>query len=137
MERFSKKIFLQLQMPTDEMSISDEKRIRLALEALGYENVHIPLIILRQLYPLCRHAGFDITVTLVHRETDWAMVRVEAGDTTMEHYGLAVDYGSTTIVMELIDLNSGAVIDQAKAINGQTIYGTDVLSRITYTMDSH
>ena len=111
MKRFSEKVFLQLKMPTEEVPLSDEKRIRLALEALGYENVQIPLAVMRRLYPLCRNAGFDITVTLVRRETDWAMVNVEAGDTTKHHYGLAVDYGSTTIVMELVDMNSGAVID--------------------------
>lgn len=136
MERFSEKVFLQLKMPTEEVPVSDEKRIRLALEALGYEHVQIPLSVMRRLYPLCRNADFDITVTLVRRETDWAMVRVEAGDTTQEHYGLAVDYGSTTIVMELVDLNSGAVIDQARAVNGQTAYGTDILTRITYTMEA-
>lgn len=136
MERFSEKVFLQLKMPTEEAPVSDEKRIRLALEALGYEHVQIPLATMRQLYPLCRDVGFDITVTLVRRETDWAMVRVEAGDTTKEHYGLAVDYGSTTIVMELVDMNSGAVVDQVKSVNGQTAYGTDILSRITYTMEA-
>ena len=136
MERFSEKVFLQLKMPTEDIPVSDEKRIRIALEALGYEHVQIPLSVMRQLYPLCRNAGFDITFTLVRRETDWAMVRVEAGDTRKEHYGLAVDYGSTTIVMELVDLNSGAVIDQARAVNGQTSYGTDILTRITYTMEA-
>lgn len=136
MDKFSEKVFLQLKMPTEEVPVSDEKRIRLALETLGYEHVQIPLPTMRQLHPLCRDAGFDITVTLVCRETDWVLVRVEAGDTTMEHYGLAVDYGSTTIVMELIDMNSGTVIDQVRAVNGQTAYGTDILTRITYTMEA-
>ena len=135
MEKFSEKVFLQLKMPTEEVPVSDEKRIRLALETLGYENVQIPLAVIRQLYPLCRNVGFDITVTLVRRETDWAMVCVEAGDTTSEHYGLAVDYGSTTIVMELVDMNSGAVVDQVKAVNGQAVYGTDILTRITFAME--
>ena len=134
MERFSEKVFLQLKMPTEEVPISDEKRIRIALETLGYEHVHIPLSVMRKLYPLCRDAGFDITVTLVRRERDWAMVNIETGDTTSEHYGLAVDYGSTTIVMELVDMNSGAVIDQTKAVNGQAVYGTDILTRITFAM---
>lgn len=67
---------------------------------------------------MCRDAGFDITVTLVRRERGRAMVNIETGDTTSEHYGLAVDYGPTTIVMELVDINSGAVIDQIKAENG-------------------
>ena len=135
MKQFSEKVFLQLQMPTEELSLSDQQRIRLALETLGYSPVTIPLSVLRQLYPLCRNSGFDITVTLVYRQTDWVVARVEPGDTTGSHYGLAVDYGSTTIVMELVDLNSGAVIDRVKTVNGQTRYGTDILTRITYAME--
>ena len=135
MNGFSEKIFLSLKVPTEEIAVSDQNRIRMALKALGYDNVEMSLSVLRKLYPMCRNANFDITVTLVHRETDWVMVNVEPGDTTSEHYGLAVDYGSTTIVMELLDMNSGVVIDRAKAVNGQTAFGTDILSRITYTME--
>ena len=136
MERFSEKVFLSLKMPAEDAPLSDQKRIQLALEALGYQNVSVPLHILRRLYPLCRDAGFDITVTLVHRETDWVVTAVEPGDTRGHHYGLAVDYGSTTIVMQLIDLNSGAVAGEEKAVNGQTAYGTDILTRITYALAS-
>ena len=67
MDKFSEKVFLQLKMPTEEVPVSDEKRIRLALETLGYEHVQIPLSTMRQLHPLCRDAGFDITATLVRR----------------------------------------------------------------------
>ena len=135
MDRFSEKVFLSLKMPDEEVSLSDQKRIQLALEALGYQNVSFPLAVLRRLYPMCRDAGFDITVTLVHRETDWVVTAVEPGDTRQHHYGLAVDYGSTTIVMQLVDLNSGAVIGEEKAVNGQTVYGTDILTRITYSLE--
>jgi len=124
-----------LTMPTEEVAISDQRRIELALNTLGYQPVLFPLKVLRKLYPLCRKAGFDITVTLVHREFDWVVTDVEAGDTTAHHYGLAVDYGSTTIVMELVDLNSGAVIGEESAVNGQTVYGTDILTRITYALE--
>lgn len=135
MERFSVKEYLSLKMPTEELSISDQTRIELTLNTLGYENVTMPLHILRQLYPLCRDAGFDITVTLVHREHDWVVTAVEAGDTRDHHYGLAVDYGSTTIIMQLVDLNSGAVIGEEKRVNGQVVYGTDILSRITWSLE--
>ena len=137
MGSFSAKEYLQLKMPTEEVPVSDQKRIALALHVLGYEQVTFPLKVLRKLYPLCRDAGFDITVTLVHREFDWVVTDVEAGDTTAYHYGLAVDYGSTTIVMQLVDMHSGVVIGQESAVNGQVTYGTDILSRITYALEGN
>ena len=135
MNGFSAKEYLSLKMPTDDNSLSDQQRIRLALETLGYEHITFPLPILRKLYPLCRDANFDITVTLVYRGTDWVVTDVEAGDTTADHYGLAVDYGSTTVVMQLVDMTSGAVIGEESAVNGQVRYGTDILTRITYVME--
>ena len=84
---------------------------------------------------MCRESEFDITVSLVHRDADWIVTDVEAGDTTGHHYGLAVDYGSTTIVMQLVDMISGSVIGQESAVNGQVKYGTDILSRITYVLE--
>ena len=121
MEKFSEKVYLSLKMPSEELPVSDEKRIRLALETMGYEQVSFPLPVLRKLYPMCREAGFDITVTMVRREADWVVTHVEPGDTRAHHYGLAVDYGSTTIVMQLVDLNSGAVVGEEHSVNGQTV----------------
>ena len=135
MNSFSKKEYLSLKMPTEEVAVSDQKRILLALEALGYPHVTMPLRVIRKLYPLCRDANFDITVSLIQRETDWVITDVEPGDQRQHHYGLAVDYGSTTIVMQLVDLNSGSVIGEEKLVNGQVQYGTDILTRITYSLE--
>ena len=136
MAALSEKIYLQLDMPTDEDSRSDQLRIRQALQALGYTDVTFSLPVLRKLYPLCRESNYHITVSLVARELDWAVTCVEPGDTRHKHYGLAVDYGSTTIIMQLVDLNSGSVIAEEKHVNRQTEYGTDILTRITYALDS-
>ena len=136
MNPFSKKEYLSLKMPTEEVSVGDRERIILALRALGYEQVTVPLGVLRRLYPLCRDAGFDITVTLVKREFDWVVTDVEPGDRRAFHYGLAVDYGSTTLVMQLLDLNSGAVLGEEKTVSGQVAYGTDILTRITYAREA-
>lgn len=136
MSSISKKEYLRLQMPTEEAPLSDHHRIVLALNALGYETVTIPLGVLSKLYPLCRNSEFDITVTLVYRETDWVVTNVEPGDQRHHHYSLAVDYGSTGIVMQLLDLNSRSVIGEEKAYNGQISYGTDILTRITYSLEA-
>ena len=41
-------------------------------------------------------------MTLVPRKGDCLVTDVENGDKTQEHYGLAVDYGSTTILMQAV-----------------------------------
>ncbi len=135
MKGFSVKEYLSLKMPEEDHAISDQKRIQLALGVLGYENATIPLPVLRKLYPLCREADFDITVTLVHREGNWVLTDIEPGDRQQQHYGLAVDYGSTTVIMQLVDMNSGAVIGEEKLVNGQVAYGTDILTRITWSLE--
>ena len=121
MDAISKKIFLSLAMPDETAPISDAGRIQLALAALGYQRVSVPLHVLRKLYPLCRDAEFDITVTMVKREWDWILTDVEAGDATNQHFGLVVDYGSTTIVMQLVDINSGSVLWEEKRLNGPDV----------------
>ncbi|MBR5268343.1 MAG: DUF4445 domain-containing protein [Lachnospiraceae bacterium] len=47
-------------------------------------------------------------------------------------YGIAVDIGTTTVVMALIDLQTGEEIANASRINAQKQFGLDVLTRITY-----
>ncbi|MCH5249141.1 MAG: DUF4445 domain-containing protein [Lachnospiraceae bacterium] len=43
---------------------------------------------------------------------------------------IAVDLGTTTIAMQLVELGTGKVIDTYCAMNPQRVYGSDVLSRI-------
>ncbi|NPV51128.1 MAG: DUF4445 domain-containing protein [Candidatus Methanofastidiosum sp.] len=49
-------------------------------------------------------------------------------------YGTAVDIGTTTVVIYLIDLEKGKLIDIESILNPQIKYGEDVISRITYSM---
>jgi uncharacterized 2Fe-2S/4Fe-4S cluster protein (DUF4445 family) len=50
-------------------------------------------------------------------------------------YEIAVDIGTTTIVMELLGGESKGLIHTVSAINGQRRYGADVISRIKASMD--
>jgi uncharacterized 2Fe-2S/4Fe-4S cluster protein (DUF4445 family) len=49
-------------------------------------------------------------------------------------YGLAIDVGTTTLVMQLLDLQTGEEIATSATKNPQAAYGDDVISRIDYTM---
>ena len=63
------------------------------------------------------------------------LIAIESGDTTDRCFGLAFDIGTTTVVGALVDLTTGKVLDWATAINGQTKYGHDVISRIHHTLE--
>ena len=136
MESFSKKEYLVPELSPEEQPVSDRKRVEAALATLGYGQVTFPLQVLRKLYPLSRDTKAGITATLVRREQDWVVTDLEPGDRRQHHYGLAVDYGSTNIVMQLVDLNSGAVIGQEQELNGQAALGSDILTRITYSLEA-
>ena len=139
MKRFSEKIFISMVPPGDDDSRSDHQRLADALSGEGFENVHAPLHILRKLHQACKAGDYRLTASLVFTKGGWTAADVEPGDTRSCHYGLAVDFGSTTIVMQLVDVNSGSVIAQSGIKNLQRLYGADILTRITYTLeaDSH
>jgi uncharacterized 2Fe-2S/4Fe-4S cluster protein (DUF4445 family) len=50
-------------------------------------------------------------------------------------YGLTIDVGTTTLVFEVVDLESGATLAALAQRNPQAAYGDDVISRIGYTRE--
>jgi uncharacterized 2Fe-2S/4Fe-4S cluster protein (DUF4445 family) len=48
--------------------------------------------------------------------------------------GIAVDLGTTTIVAQMIDLATGDVVAVRTALNPQTAYGADVMSRVRFAL---
>ena len=137
MNGLSRKIYLELPLPTEDDPRSDQQRILDSLAAAGVEErVHMPVHILRKLYPLLDNAKWKITVSLAWNGENWEMVEIEEGDTTAQHYGLAVDLGSTTVVARLLDCNSGEILKEVSCFNKQIQWGTDILSRIFYCKDN-
>lgn len=63
------------------------------------------------------------------------VVLLESGDTEQQLYGAAIDIGTTTVVVSLIDLRTGEEKCNASQINAQKHLGLDVLTRITCEME--
>jgi uncharacterized 2Fe-2S/4Fe-4S cluster protein (DUF4445 family) len=60
------------------------------------------------------------------------IIGFEAGDTSPECYGVAVDVGTNTVVCSLVDLTSGKEMGTTSTINPQIVHGDDVISRIRF-----
>ena len=79
----------------------------------------------------------------VRREVDPRPLVTRRGDTVYHGdreldsyrgriYGLAVDAGTTTVVMNLVDLESGDIVHTASFENPQRFGGSDIMHRISY-----
>ena len=79
----------------------------------------------------------------VHRDIEPDPLTVREGDSVLFNgrqtgryqgsiYGLAIDVGTTTVAMNLVDLESGATIHTASFENPQKFGGSDVMNRIAY-----
>lgn len=48
--------------------------------------------------------------------------------------GAAVDIGTTTVVLYLVDLETGEIINIQSGMNAQRVFGADVISHVEYTL---
>jgi uncharacterized 2Fe-2S/4Fe-4S cluster protein (DUF4445 family) len=73
---------------------------------------------------------FDTSRNLTSVSAGDQLMETEPGDTTAECYGAAIDLGTTTLVVSLVDLNTGREAGTISALNSQALHAQDILSRI-------
>lgn len=73
-----------------------------------------------------------LTLTINKCVNGCEVVDIDLGNTSMRNYGLAVDVGTTKVVVYLVDLRDGEIITTESDYNEQLAYGEDLLSRIDY-----
>src|SRR5271157_736523 len=73
---------------------------------------------------------FDASAARTTMTAGGALLATEPGDTTAALFGAAVDIGTTTLVVALIDLRDGRELAIASSLNPQARHAQDVLSRI-------
>lgn len=95
--------------------------------------LEIDLDLLQQLPRTLREAGWDITLTIWNGRR---IIAVERSNTTKRVYGIAMDIGSSKIIGYLIDLTTGKLVGAESLENPQIIYGEDIVSRISLTMEN-
>ncbi|MBQ2896496.1 MAG: DUF4445 domain-containing protein [Oscillospiraceae bacterium] len=103
-----------------------------ALLAEGYD-VTLSYNQLMYWYELVREANYDLTATVLRDAGGWRLAALEAGKSAVPLYALAVDLGSTTVSMRLLNVESGDILAERTHRNAQRRYGDDILSRIFYT----
>jgi uncharacterized 2Fe-2S/4Fe-4S cluster protein (DUF4445 family) len=100
--------------------------------ATGRKNLRIALRTLRDLPGKSLKDAKGLTAVFYGPDD---VIGLEPGDTTGSATGIAVDVGTTTIAVELVDLNTGKIVGRRMALNPQAAYGADLLTRITRAVE--
>lgn len=133
----TQKISLELPPPTLDDTSADRERFLQHLERQIHDtNVRMRLEVLRSLAIVLREGSWNVTATITHLDETTDVLQVEPGDTRWRHYGVAVDIGTTTVVAELVDLNTWKSLGTQASHNLQVSYGEDVISRIIFACTS-
>jgi uncharacterized 2Fe-2S/4Fe-4S cluster protein (DUF4445 family) len=133
-----RKYVVTLDRPSLEDQRDDWSRLRGELvRRYGLEEVEISLPVLRKLGPALRDGDWSVTVVVEsdswHRpEGPPRLIDVLPGEHLESLWAVAMDIGTTSNVVWLVDLISGRVMTQQADYNGQIARGEDVISRIIY-----
>ncbi len=129
-----RRAFLTLTPPSMDDQTDDWSRFQRALrQQTGIEAPQISLGLLRKLGRIVRKSNWQVTAILhaVNNEAT-TLIDLLPGHEDAPVYGLAVDIGTTTVTVWLVDLLTGQVLAQAAEYNRQIQRGEDVISRIIY-----
>jgi len=113
----------------------DAERLLDAISACcsgSFGDFEIGLSALRSLPTLARH---ETDLSAVIADLDGRGYVVSLSPDARPTYGLAVDIGTTTVVVYLVDLDTGRFLASCAHLNDQVSFGEDVISRIIYTQE--
>ncbi len=110
----------------DDAALLDRVR-----NAFHREKPIVPAALLHEIARRITSGPPDAAVWTAVLYDDRELIDFVPGDASGSGLGLAVDLGTTTMVAELVELDTGRVVGSAASINPQTSFGADVVSRIT------
>jgi uncharacterized 2Fe-2S/4Fe-4S cluster protein (DUF4445 family) len=143
--RFSQSVrrfYVSLEPPDLDDQTDDWARLKTALrQKYGLKSLETSLHGLQRLGTVLRAGDWQVTVVLdVLNEQSGNPIQARLIDVHPGHqaadiplWGAAIDIGTTTVTLWLVDLISGEVRAQVSEYNGQIARGEDVISRIVYS----
>lgn len=125
-EPLVKKVSLKIEPPTIENPRADLENIRQSLN----KKISISRKLVSKLPEFLRKNNWQITVVVAEDE----IIDFIEPDTKL--YAVAIDIGTTTVAIALIDIEEGKISDIASCYNSQISYGDDVITRIVYAVEN-
>jgi uncharacterized 2Fe-2S/4Fe-4S cluster protein (DUF4445 family) len=130
------RVAIQLTPPSLDDQTDDWGRLGAAFRrATGLERLDASLDQIRQLGATLRSSDWHVALTFdTGQDAGARLIRLQPADEAADAplCGLAIDIGTTTVSVWLVDLLTGRVMWQGGEYNQQIARGEDVISRIIY-----
>lgn len=127
---------LELPAPTLEDNTADRERLLEALEQqYTVEVSSFDRLATTELPSRIRVAKNGETLRCTAVVYEKAEVLSVIPGTAQSAYGLAIDIGTTTVAVYLLDLRSGDVLSVSSQLNPQSRHGGDIISRVQYSQE--
>jgi len=126
-----RKIMLTLMPPSLEDNISDVERVKRSLSEHGIEEMRFSHGFVQSMAKALRQHNWSVHLTHTENSEAISIVSPER----VKHYGLAVDIGTTTVVVYLVDCTDGTLLDTGVTYNSQMRHGDDVITRIVHATE--
>ncbi len=124
---------IQLEPPTLDDAVSDLDRLFRGLKKSGCDTdrLNVGLGVMRQLATAMREDNWHISVAVLHKKCSSEIVRVTPHEEAVQSsLGVAIDVGTTSVVVYIVDMEDGTVLSAASGHNRQAACGDDVINRI-------
>ena len=115
---------------------ADVDRLIRALEnELDGEFVTLELPLMKRIPSLIRKHKYDLQAVLFKGDKSWHVLNIFPLGEVVQQYGLAMDLGSATIVVRLLNLNTREKVEEISFLNPQMEIGPDILTRIHFASE--
>ncbi|MCK8818208.1 ASKHA domain-containing protein [Natroniella sulfidigena] len=132
-----RQIELELNQPSLTDNVSDLERLQIELNRdRDLSSLQASLPVMKDLASHLRENDCKTQVSLSKLGDNYEITELKSLDDPKVDYGLAVDIGTTTVVVELVDLATGKVAAREGSYNKQANYGDDVISRINFVKEN-
>ena len=123
-------VVLAMREPSVDDTMPDIERLQWAIQAqLGVEKVEVPFCVMVKLASTLREHNWNVCLKGQLTDNTFRCMEICAPEDT-KLVGCAIDIGTTTVSMVLVDLTNGEILAKGSSGNGQIRYGADVINRI-------
>jgi uncharacterized 2Fe-2S/4Fe-4S cluster protein (DUF4445 family) len=126
--------FISMSPPGLNNNTADVDRLTGQLKKqLDIHSIEMDRSVMVSLPDVLRKSNFNVRCVLFGYDHRYQLIDVQASNTCLPVYGLAIDLGTTRVVFRLLDLCKQRTIIEITIDNPQSNIAPDVLARIHYT----